>query len=582
MCFNWDDMNIVEKYREYRLRQSWFSKQLEKFAAPFVWVWQAALSIIYLAGAALVLLTQPALDAFSIAIVIAAVLLGLVQAQSALLLKKGKLRGRSIAVIGNILAIAVFSFLTFQIANVIRVFNDMSQSFFDSFTGLLILASGVAWWVVAIRVVKRLSGDEEVDTLDPKLVSQLKFITGFKRLGQLLTLIGAIVFLIQFNPFSMIFSVLVSLVSPDPTALVTLLITLGSIVQMRALLTSSVSTKLRASQSDEERIAGWLFVSPSIIGFLAFLAGPLAYSLVMSFFKWDGINTPTFVGLKNYTDTLGLEFSSTRESLSVGYFQIAELFGYSVGAIDPLFWRSLTNIFIFLITAVPLAVIFALILATLIEQRLPGSKVFRAVFFIPSVAGVIGVTLIWKQMLNSSVGFFNYAIGEIFAVLNFFLPGDPLPTRVEIGWLSSEQWALAAVVVVFVWSQFGFNTVLYIAGLQSVSKELYEAAELDGASPFQRFWNVTIPALRPTTFFVTATTVIIALQLFDIVFALNQPNVVGFPNNATLTPVVYLYQLGFQQNNFGKASAVAWLLFAIIFIFTLLQFNRQRKQAEGS
>jgi ABC-type sugar transport system permease subunit len=301
----------------------------------------------------------------------------------------------------------------------------------------------------------------------------------------------------------------------------------------------------------------------------------------MSFFKWDGINTPSFVGLKNYTDTLGLEFAGTRDSLSLGYFQIAEIFGFTIGAIDPLFWKSLTNIFVFLITAVPLSVISALILSTLIEQRLPGSKVFRAVFFIPSVAGVIGVTLIWKQMLNSSVGFFNYAIGEIFAVINFVLPGDPLPTRVEIGWLSSEQWALAAVVVVFVWSQFGFNTVLYIAGLQSVSKELYEAAELDGASSFQRFWNVTIPALRPPTFFVTATTVIIALQLFDIVYALNQPNVVGFPNNATLTPVVYLYQLGFQQNSFGKASAVAWLLFAIIFAFTLLQFNRQRKQAEG-
>jgi multiple sugar transport system permease protein len=256
--------------------------------------------------------------------------------------------------------------------------------------------------------------------------------------------------------------------------------------------------------------------------------------------------------------------------------------GFTVGALDPLFWRSMYNIIIFLVTAVPLAVIPALILATLIELRLPGSKAFRAIFFIPSVAGVIGVTLIWKQMLNSSVGFFNYAIQEIFVFLNLLLPGDPLPTRVEIGWLSTEQWALAAVVVVFAWSQFGFNTVLFIAGLQSISKELYEAAELDGANSLQRFIHVTLPALRPTTFFVTATTVILALQLFDVVFALNQPNVVGFPNNATLTPVVYLYQLGFQQGDFGKASAVAWILFAVIFTFTLIQFNRQKKEAEAS
>jgi ABC-type sugar transport system permease subunit len=464
----------------------------------------------------------------------------------------------------------------------IALFNALSQSFFDSFTGLLVVLSGVAWWVVAARVRKRILGGEDEVAPNEAANRQLKLIGWFKIVGQVLVVIGSIVFLIQFNPLWILFLAISSLFAPNSLALVALLLAIFSGLQLRALLSPSMTLALNSSQSEEEKISGWLFVAPSIIGFLAFLAGPLAYSFVMSFFKWDGINTPTFIGLENYADTLGLEIASTRTELSVGYFQIAEFFGVSLGAMDPLFWRSLTNILIFLLTAVPLSVIPALLLSTLIEQRLPGSKVFRAVFFIPSVAGVIGVTLIWKQMLNSTVGFFNYAIGEINAFLNFFLPGDPLPTRVEIGWLSSEQWALAAVVVVFAWSQFGFNTVLYIAGLQSVPKELYEAAELDGASAFQRFWNVTIPALRPTTFFVTATTVILALQLFDIVYALNQPNVVGFPNNATLTPVVYLYQLGFQQNDFGKASAVAWLLFALIFAFTLLQFNRQRKQTEGN
>jgi ABC-type sugar transport system permease subunit len=289
-----------------------------------------------------------------------------------------------------------------------------------------------------------------------------------------------------------------------------------------------------------------------------------------------------FVGFDNYFQTLGLQVVSNGATFADGFTKIFDLFGFNIGASDPLFWKAMFNISVFLVTAVPLAVFPALILATLIELRLPGSKVFRAIFFIPSVAGVIGVTLIWKQMLNSSVGFFNYAIQEINIFLNLLLPGDPLPTRVEIGWLSTEQWALTAVVVVFAWSQFGFNTVLFIAGLQSISKELYEAAELDGANAFQRFRNVTLPALKPTTFFVTATTVILALQLFDVVFALNQPNVVGFPNNATLTPVVYLYQLGFQQGNFGQASAVAWILFAVIFVFTVVQFNRQKKEAESN
>jgi ABC-type sugar transport system permease subunit len=575
-------MKNLEIYLERIRKTDWFSRTLDKVAVSYVWIWQSLLTVAFLAAGISILGIQQDLGWIAIPAFAGSVLLVVFQAVSAFLLHKGNYRGRSIAIIGNVVAIALFSFAAFQISNMISLFDVMSQSFFNSFFGLLVLLSGIAWWVVAVRVIRRLD-PEDLSTLNKAGRSfQLKVIYFFKRIGQALTVAGSIFFLVQFNPFWMIGLAVSSLFFPNPAAFLCVGLAFFASIQLRALLSPSVSLKLKATQSEEERLTGWLFVSPSIIGFLAFLAGPLAYSFVMSFFKWDGINTPTFIGLDNYTNTLGLEFAATRESLSTGYFQIAELFGLSVGALDPLFWKSITNILVFLLTAVPLSVIIALILATLIEQRLPGSKVFRAVFFIPSVAGVIGVTLIWKQMLNSSVGFINYAIGETFSILNFFLPGDPLPTRVEIGWLSTEQFALAAVVIVFVWSQFGFNTVLYIAGLQSVSKELYEAAELDGATSFQRFWNVTLPALRPTTFFITATTVILAMQLFDIVFALNSPNVVGFPNNATLTPVVYLYQLGFQQNSFGKASAVAWILFAIIFVFTLLQFNRQRQQAEGN
>jgi ABC-type sugar transport system permease subunit len=575
-------MKNIEEYLERIRKNDWFSRTIDKVAVSYVWIWQLLLAAAFLAAGISILGLQQDLGWIAIPAFAASIVLVLFQAASSFLLRKGHYRGRSIAIIGNVVAIALFSFVAFQISNMILLFNVMSQSFFNSFLGLLVLLSGIAWWVVAVRVIKRLQPDETAIENKSERSFQLKVIFFFKRIGQLGTVVGSILLLVQFNPFLIIGMAVTSLFFPNPLAFLAVGLAFFASIQLRALLSPSVSRKLNATQSEEERLTGWLFVSPSIIGFLAFLAGPLAYSFVMSFFKWDGINTPTFIGLENYVDTLGLEFAATRESLSTGYFQIAEIFGTSVGALDPLFWKAITNIMVFLLTAVPLSVVIALILATLIEQRLPGSKVFRAVFFIPSVAGVIGVTLIWKQMLNSTVGFVNYVVGEFFAILNFFLPGDPLPTRVEVGWLSTEEFALAAVVIVFVWSQFGFNTVLYIAGLQSVSKELYEAAELDGATSFQRFWNVTIPALRPTTFFITATTVILALQLFDIVFALNSPNVVGFPNNATLTPVVYLYQLGFQQNSFGKASAVAWILFAIIFVFTLLQFNRQRQQAEGN
>jgi len=345
-----------------------------------------------------------------------------------------------------------------------------------------------------------------------------------------------------------------------------LLVLVGSAVAIRIMWSPTAAIYFRATAKQADRMVGWMYLSPNLVGFLAFFAFPLAFSLVISFFDWDGLTNPTFVGLENYGATL----------------------------VDPLFHQSLTNIFWFMVLAVPLSVASALILAVLIHTNYPGVKMFRAVFFVPSVAGVIGVTLIWKRLFNAQTGTINWVLGTWGEWINSVLPGDPLPQQVEIGWLSDpsapfglpDYWwmpsvALMTVVIVFSWAQFGFNTVLFSAGLQSISKELYEAAELDGANAWQRFRNVTLPSLSSTTFFVTATTVILCLQLFDIVYALNQPNPVGFPNNATLTPVVYLYQLGFQQNAFGLASAVAWVLFILIFFFTLAQFRRQRAEVEN-
>jgi multiple sugar transport system permease protein len=306
--------------------------------------------------------------------------------------------------------------------------------------------------------------------------------------------------------------------------------------------------------------------------------------MIISFYDWDGITDAVFVGIDNYRQTLALSVASSAEALPPGYTEVFGLpFSDSVvGGTDPLFWKSIANIFLFLLVAVPGAVLSALFLAVMIHTGHRGTKGFRAVFFVPAVAGVIGVTLIWKQMFNATVGFINWGITAAGQLANVVLPGDPFSDRIEIGWLSDPNVALLAVCIVFVWSQFGFNTVLFTAGLQGIGRDLYEAAELDGCNAWQQFRNVTLPQLRETTFFVTVTTVILALQLFDIVYALNQPNPVGHPDNATLTPVVYIYQLGFQQDAFGRASAVAWVLFVIIFIFTLAQFRAQRSDVEGT
>ena len=578
-------MKILDLWRRRPRFVSRFVDKLSQCAVTLVPLWHFAVAglVALAAGAATFAPKLLGLsESLNIWLALVAIAVAASQIFIAIGLRRGSATARRAAVISNILLVATTSFLGFQIARWIILFTLMGDAFYAAFGGLSILIAGIAWWVIALRLAKRIYEPGSGVEPTPRQANALGFIRILRIAGQAITALGFLIWFIQFNPLTMIALAVASLFTPNPLAAVFVVLAIASVVAIRALSAEPMSRHVGANQSEEEKLAGWLFVAPSLLGFLAFLAGPLLYSLVMSFFEWNGSSQMRFVGLDNYANTLGLSFVSSSGSLDAGFTKIADFMGFTVGALDPLFWRSMYNIIIFLVTAVPLAVIPALILATLIELRLPGSKAFRAIFFIPSVAGVIGVTLIWKQMLNSSVGFFNYAIQEIFVFLNLLLPGDPLPTRVEIGWLSTEQWALAAVVVVFAWSQFGFNTVLFIAGLQSISKELYEAAELDGANSLQRFIHVTLPALRPTTFFVTATTVILALQLFDVVFALNQPNVVGFPNNATLTPVVYLYQLGFQQGDFGKASAVAWILFAVIFTFTLIQFNRQKKEAEAS
>jgi ABC-type sugar transport system permease subunit len=248
---------------------------------------------------------------------------------------------------------------------------------------------------------------------------------------------------------------------------------------------------------------------------------------------------------------------------------------------DVLFWRSIRNIFVFTLFALPLSTIPALFLATLLNSKAPGIKVFRAIYFVPSIAGVVAVALIWRQLFDSTIGWLNYLISlsvEGSTGCRSWSLTDP-----RIQWLSDADIALFSLVIVFSWMFIGYNAVLFLAGLQGVDNTLYEAAMLDGANRWQRFRNITLPSLRPTTFFVVASTGILTLQLFGenvVLFPTTTPIGAG-PQNSTLTPVVYLYEQGFRRFAFGYASAVAWVLFVLIFAFTLVQFRRQREQAEG-
>lgn len=329
---------------------------------------------------------------------------------------------------------------------------------------------------------------------------------------------------------------------------------------------------------------GWLMLSPNIIGFAIFFAGPLLLSFYLSFTNSTVGQVPEVVGAQNYADILAVEFqwldnpeASTQSVMTFGYTPLGtlELGGRTlvVGARDALFWISLRNTILFCLLLVPLSVLPALGLSLVLNSKLPGVNFFRAVYFLPSVAAVVGTALIWRWLYDPTIGFINYAITQMVNGLNSigFQITDP-----EIAWLTGPGTVLISVVILSAWQVVGFNTVLFLAGLQGIPKELYEAASIDGADGWRRFRFVTLPMLAPTTFFVIITTVITGLQAFNEPYALFPSRPI--PENAT-TSVFYLYNQGFFRFNFGYASAIAWVLFAMIFLITLAQFRLQRSNA---
>lgn len=324
---------------------------------------------------------------------------------------------------------------------------------------------------------------------------------------------------------------------------------------------------------------GWLMLSPNIIGFMLFFAGPLLLSFYLSFTNDTVGSVPEFIGLQNYGEILSLEIASTTDLdinaqnvlssnfTTMGEFRLGDT-RYVLGARDPLFWFSLRNTIAFCLLLLPLSVLPALLLSMILNSKLAGMKFFRAVYFLPSVAAVVGTALIWRWLYDPVIGFINYAIR---GVVEFFGGTNP-----DIQWLTDPSIQLFAIVLLAAWQVVGFNTVLFLAGLQGIPNTLYEAAFVDGANRLQRFRFVTIPMLAPTTFFVLITTIITGLQVFNEPYALIFAR--PMPVNAT-TVVFYLYNRGFFRFEFGYASSVAWVLFVLIFVITLVQFRVSRSRA---
>jgi len=281
------------------------------------------------------------------------------------------------------------------------------------------------------------------------------------------------------------------------------------------------------------REAAWayLFLTPFFIGLLAFILGPVVAAFVISFTDWDLLASPSWIGLTNY-----------REMAS-----------------DTLFWTALKNTLYFTVVSVPVSLTVALGLATLMNRKLRGINLLRAIYFFPVTASIVAVSLLWSWMYTPNFGIINYTLGQ------FGLPA--------LKWLVDPNLAMPSVVLMSIWRGLGFNIVVFLAGLQGIPKDLYEAAELDGAGEWNRFRHITIPLLSPTMFFAGVMAVIASFQVFEQTYIMTQ----GGPGNATLTLVYHIFQNGFTYLRMGYASAMSFVLFAILFVITIVQVRLQTR-----
>jgi multiple sugar transport system permease protein len=276
-----------------------------------------------------------------------------------------------------------------------------------------------------------------------------------------------------------------------------------------------------------EAIAGYLFISPWVVGFIIFVLGAMIASLVISLFDTNLLNRTEFIGLENYQTAFA----------------------------DKLFWKSLSVTSYYTFTVVPLQTIAALLMALLLNQKIRFRGLFRTVYYLPSMVSSVALISVWWWMFNPELGLINGLLSKI---------------GIEAGpsWLLSEKWAMPAIIIMTVWGSGG-SMLIFLGGLQGIPVELYEAAMIDGANAIRRFFYITIPMLTPTIFFSVVMGLIGSFQVFNASYLLTS----GGPNNATLTYVLFLYRKTFEALRFGYGSALAWILFVVILIFTLLLFK---------
>lgn len=286
-------------------------------------------------------------------------------------------------------------------------------------------------------------------------------------------------------------------------------------------------SKRKSELVKKEERAGYLFALPWFIGFSAFIAGPVIASLVLSFTNYEVVTSPRFVGISNYKSLLQ----------------------------DPLCWKSLYNTMYMVIVGVPLQIIVPLSVALLLNKEVKGISWYRTCYYLASIMPMVASSILWLWILDANFGILNTTLSTM---------GIQGPN-----WLGDPAWAKLGITLMLVWAATGSNMIIYLAGLKAVPEQLYEAARIDGANWWQLFWNVTIPMLTPALFFTLIMGLVSTFQIFTQAYIMTE----GGPVNSTLFYVYYLYNNAFAYFKMGYASALAWILFLVIFVITISQLK---------
>lgn len=285
--------------------------------------------------------------------------------------------------------------------------------------------------------------------------------------------------------------------------------------------------KIFGNLTNNERFAGWVFILPALVGTLIFIIIPVICSFGLSFAKWDLLNPIQFVGLTNY-----------REIFS-----------------EALFYKILLNTVVFALATSVLGVIIPLVLACILNSKIRGAEFYKTAYFLPFITPMIVIGVVWEWIFDPNIGLLNHVL------------------HLHINWLYDIHFAMPALIIVSVWKLIGYNMVIFLSSLSGISQSMFEAAKIDGANELQTFKNVTVPLLSPTIFFVVIITAISSFQVFDLIYLMTQ----GGPLNSTNVLVYAIYQNAFEYFNVGKASAIAYVLFVIILVLTLVQWNLRKK-----